>query len=70
MECLSTFRSTKFANDYGVMIVDGPLTGLCARSIVVLDENNTVLHTEQVAETADEPNYDAALSALDSAATA
>ncbi len=69
-ECLSTFRGPSFADDYGVRIVDGPLKGLCARSIVVLDEGNSVLHTELVGETADEPNYDAALSALDSATTA
>jgi thioredoxin-dependent peroxiredoxin len=62
---LSTFRDTaKFANDYGVMIADSSLAGLTARAVVVLDENNNVLHGELVAEIADEPNYEAALSAL------
>lgn len=62
---LSTFRDTaKFARDYGVQIVDSSLAGLTARAVVVLDENNKVLHSEQVGEIADEPNYEAALSAL------
>jgi thiol peroxidase len=62
---LSTFRDTaKFANDYGVAILDGSLAGLTARAVVVLDENNKVLHSELVAEIANEPNYDAALAAL------
>lgn len=63
VETLSTFRST-FAKDYGLEFADGPLLGLCSRAIIVLDENNVVLHAEQVAETADEPNYEAALSSL------
>ncbi|HZM17595.1 MAG TPA: thiol peroxidase [Candidatus Krumholzibacteria bacterium] len=57
---LSTFRS-RFADDYGLKITDGPLTGLCSRAIVVLDENNRVLHTEQVPEIGQEPDYDRAL---------
>lgn len=62
---LSTFRDTpKFARDYGVQIVDSSLAGLTARAVVVLDENNKVLHSELVGEIADEPNYEAALSAL------
>jgi len=62
---LSTFRDTaKFARDYGVQIVDSSLAGLTARAVVVLDENNKVLHSELVSEIADEPNYEAALSAL------
>lgn len=62
---LSTFRDTaKFANDYGVMIADSSLAGLTARAVVVLDENNNVLHSELVGEIADEPNYEAALGAL------
>jgi thioredoxin-dependent peroxiredoxin len=62
-ETLSAFRST-FAKDYGLQIQDGPLAGLCSRSVIVLDEQNKVLYTEQVAETVNEPNYDAAMSAL------
>ncbi len=57
---LSAFRSS-FADDYGLRIVDGPLTGLCSRSVIVLDENNRVLHTEQVPEIGQEPDYDKAL---------
>ncbi len=60
---LSTFRSS-FARDYGVQMTDGPLAGLLARAVVVLDENNRVLHTELVPDIAQEPNYDAALAAL------
>ncbi len=60
----SDFRSGDFGRSYGVQIEDGPLAGLLARSIVVIDESGKVVHTELVAETADEPNYDAALAAL------
>ncbi|MFT3927414.1 MAG: thiol peroxidase [Myxococcales bacterium] len=60
---LSAFRST-FSKDYGLEIKSGPLTGLCSRSIVVLDENNNVVYTEQVPEIAQEPNYDAAVASL------
>lgn len=60
---LSTFRSD-FLRDYGIELVDGPLEGLAARSIVVLDENNQVLHTELVSEITEEPDYEAALDAL------
>jgi thioredoxin-dependent peroxiredoxin len=59
----SAFRSS-FATDYGVKLVDGPLTGLTARAVVVLGTDGKVLHKELVAEVAHEPNYDAALSAL------
>jgi thiol peroxidase len=59
----SSFRSD-FGNEYGQTITTGPLSGILARAVVVIDENGQVLHTEQVAEIADEPNYDAALSAL------
>lgn len=61
---LSTFRGKAFHEKYGVDIADGPLKGLTARAVVVLDENNRVLHTELVSEIANEPNYDAALAAL------
>jgi thioredoxin-dependent peroxiredoxin len=61
---LSDFRSGTFATDYGVKIIDGPLAGLDARSIVVIDESGKVVHTELVPETVDEPNYEAALKAL------
>jgi len=61
---LSTFRDHGFHRNYGVDIVDSPLKGLTARAVVVLDENNKVLHSELVPEIANEPNYDAALAAL------
>jgi thiol peroxidase len=62
---LSTFRDTaKFSKDYGVQIVDSSLAGLTARAVVVLDENNKVLHSELVSEIGNEPNYDAALAVL------
>ena len=53
----SDFRYHTFANDYGVLFIDGPLKGLMARSVVALDENGKVLYTEQVAETTEEPDY-------------
>ena len=64
VETLSTMRSGDFASSYGVLIEDGPFAELTARAIVVLDENDTVVHSELVAEIADEPDYEAALKAL------
>jgi len=61
---LSMMRGRAFARDYGMLITDGPLAGITGRGIVVLDENNQVVYTELVPEIADEPNYDAALAAL------
>jgi len=61
---LSTFRSPQFAKAWGVAMTDGPLAGLTARAVVVLDENDKVVHTEMVAEIAQEPDYAAALKAL------
>ncbi|WP_372591802.1 thiol peroxidase [Guyparkeria sp.] len=62
---LSAFRNPEFLEDYGVRIASGPLTGLAARTVVVLDSDNTVLHVEQVGEIADEPDYEAALASLE-----
>ncbi len=62
-EVLSTFRSG-FGEDYGVLIIDGPLAGLMSRAVIVVDENDKVVHTQQVGEITDEPDYDAALAAL------
>lgn len=59
----SGFRND-FADAYGVRMSDGPLAGLMARAVVVLDADGTVVHTELVPEIAQEPNYDAALGAL------
>lgn len=61
---LSDFNTGAFGKNYGLEITDGPLAGLHSRVVIVLDENGTIVHTEQVAEIADEPNYDAALAAL------
>ncbi len=59
----SGFRSS-FAEDYGVKLEDGPLAGVMARAVVVLDESGNVTYTQLVGEIADEPDYDAALGAL------
>ncbi|MDO4636656.1 MAG: thiol peroxidase [Lautropia sp.] len=61
---LSTFRNPEFKRAYGVDIEDGPLKGLCARAVIVLDENNQVLHSQLVPEIKQEPDYAAALAAL------
>ncbi len=61
---LSSFRNYSFQQDYGVAIQDGPLAGLTSRAVVVLDEDNKVLHSQLVGEIKDEPDYEAALSAL------
>lgn len=61
---LSSFRNYSFQQDYGVAIQDGPLAGLCARAVVVLDEDDKVLHSQLVDEIKDEPDYEAALKAL------
>ncbi|MBF6649879.1 thiol peroxidase [Methylobacter sp. BlB1] len=60
---LSTFRSS-FTDDYGVRITDTILAGLAARAIVILDENDKVIYTQQVDEVANEPDYESALAAL------
>lgn len=59
----SSFRSD-FGSDFGVELVDGKLAGLLTRAVVVLDESGTVIHSELVAEIANEPDYEAALNAL------
>ena len=61
---LSDFKDGSFGKTYGLEIVDGPLAGLHSRVVIVLDENGVVKHAEQVAEIANEPNYDNALAAL------
>lgn len=61
---LSTMRGWEFKKNYGVDIHSGPLAGLCARAVIVLNEQNKVIYTELVPEIAQEPNYDAALAAL------
>ena len=61
---LSDFQEGSFGKANGLEIVDGPLAGLHSRAIIVVDENGTITHTEQVPEIADEPNYEAALAVL------
>ncbi len=65
VETLSAFRDKDFGKRLGVEIVDGPLAGVFARAIIVTNEAGEVTYTELVPEIADEPNYDAALSALE-----
>ena len=61
---LSTMRGREFMANYGVEIIDGPLAGITARAVVVLDEHDKVVHAELVPEIKQEPNYDAALAVL------
>ena len=61
---LSTMRGQSFLKDYGVAISSGPLAGVAARAVVVLDEHDNVLHSELVAEIGSEPDYEAALNVL------
>ena len=61
---LSMMRSRNFGKDYGVLIEDGPLAGITARAVVVLDAEDKVVYTELVPEITQEPDYDAALKAL------
>lgn len=62
---VSCFRSPDFGTDYGVTIADAPLTGLLARAVVVIDRAGIVTYTQQVPEIAQEPDYEAALHAID-----
>ena len=61
---LSVMRTQDFSRDYGVLIESGPLSGITARAVIVLDQNNTVVHAELVSEIANEPDYKAAIRAL------
>jgi thiol peroxidase len=61
---LSLIRGKHFAKDYGVLLQDGPLAGLTARAVVVLDENDKVVYRQLVPEIGQEPDYDAALKAV------
>ena len=64
VQTLSTMRGREFLEAYGVAIASGPLTGVSARAVVVLDENDRVVHSQLVGEITDEPDYAAALAAL------
>ena len=61
---LSAIRHAGFGENYGVQIMDGPLAGMFSRAVVVIDENNTVVHTQQLEDISVEPNYEAAFRAL------
>lgn len=60
----SAFRSPTFSQQYGLQLVDGPLAGLLARAVLVLDENHNVIFSDLVGEITEEPDYEAALSVL------
>ena len=62
---LSTFRNQSFGKDYGVVMTTGPLKGLMSRAVVVIGTDGVVKYTEQVSEISQEPDYDAALAALE-----
>lgn len=64
VETLSDFVDGSFGKSYNLTFADGPLAGLNSRAVIVLDANHNVIYTEQVAETVEEPNYDAALAVL------
>lgn len=64
VESLSDFKTGDFGKDYSLSFKTGPLETLLSRCIVVTDKDGTILHTEQVSETTEEPNYEAALNAL------
>ena len=65
--CISAdlpFRNAEFLQAYGVAIADGPLKGLAARAVVVIDENDNVIFSQLVDEITTEPDYEAALAVL------
>lgn len=64
LDTLSIVRSTDFGEAYGVALTEGPLAGICARAVIVLDENDIVQYTQLVPEISDEPDYDDVLRAL------
>ncbi|WCL51114.1 thiol peroxidase [Leptospira sp. GIMC2001] len=64
VETLSDFRSKDFGSLYGVTLKDGPMAGLLARAVIVLDEDNKVIHSELVDDIVHEPNYDSALAVI------
>ena len=61
---LSDFNTGNFGKDYGLEFVTGAFAGLHSRVVIIIDENGVIQYTEQVPDTSDEPNYDAALAAL------
>ncbi|MCB5234106.1 MAG: thiol peroxidase [Candidatus Cloacimonetes bacterium] len=61
---LSEMRNRDFGKEYGIEIVDGPMAGLLARAVVVIDEAGKIVYTQLVDDIVHEPDYEAALSAL------
>jgi len=61
---LSGFRNSNFGQDYGVTIIDGPLKGLYSRAVIVINPNGEITYAEQIAEIANEPNYQAAIDSI------
>jgi len=61
---VSMMRSRNFAKDYGVLLIDGPLSGITSRAVVVISKDNKILHSELVSEIANEPDYQAAIDSL------
>jgi thiol peroxidase len=61
---LSAIRHAGFGENYGVQIVEGPLAGMFSRAVIVMDENNTVVHREHIQDISTEPDYKAAFRAL------
>ena len=61
---LSTMRGRDFLMNYGVLLFTSKLAGLAARAVIVIDENNVIKYLELVPEIANEPNYEAAIAAL------
>jgi len=60
----SDYKNGDFGKDLGIIFTDGPLNSLLSRAVIVTDENGKIIFTEQVAETSEEPNYEAALAAV------
>lgn len=60
----SAFRSPMFAENYGLKMIDGPLAGLLARAVIIIDSDHNVVYTDLVSEITEEPQYDKALEAL------
>lgn len=65
IEMVSAFRCSCFEDKYGILQIDGPLSGLLARAVVVINENQEIVYTELVPEITQEPNYEMALKALE-----
>ena len=61
---LSAFRNNTFGEDYGITLTDGPLAGLLARAVIVLDEQGKIIYAQLVPEITEEPDYEKALRSI------